>query len=188
VSSDSGVGVSRRRVPRDEAMAKILDATVELLREMGPEQVGVRAIAQRAGHNQRFVVEWFGSKVELFRRAYLQLIDEFVSVGQVLTRRSEPQPELVVIVRLMNWLVANDPDVFRNTVERPLLELVAAVYRQRFGIDDRTSELLAQRLVAGLVSTILFGDVLRMRPEDLEQQITLETRVASLIAKHGLND
>jgi hypothetical protein len=62
------------------------------------------------------------------------------------------------------------------------------VYRQRFGLNERLSELMAQRLVAGLISTILFGDLLRMTPEDLEQQIVLDARVASLLAEHGLAD
>lgn len=169
-------------------MAAILDATVELLRVCGPDEVGVRDIAQRSGHNQRFVVEWFGSKVELFRQAFFRLIADFKGTGQVLMSRSAPQPELMVIVRLMNWLVANNPRVFHDTAERPLLELMASVYRQRFGLTERLSELLAQRLVAGLISTILFGDLLRMSPEDLEEQIVLDARVASLLATHSLAD
>jgi AcrR family transcriptional regulator len=169
-------------------MAAILDATVELLRESSPELVGVRDIAQRSGHNQRFVVEWFGSKVELFRQAFLRLVDDYKGGARVLVGRSAPQPELMVIVRLMNWLVANNPGVFRDTAERPLLELMASVYRQRFGLNERLSELMAQRLVAGLISTILFGDLLRMTPEDLEEQIALDARVASLLATHGLAD
>lgn len=178
----------RRRVPRDEAMAKILEATIELVRERSPETVGVRDIAERSGHNQRFVVEWFGSKVELFRQAFVRLAQEFAAGGSVLTRRSAPQPELVVIIRLMNWLVAQEPTVFRDTTERPLLEMMSAVYRDRFALDDRVSELLAQRLVAGLISTVLFGDLLRMTPRDLEDQIVLDTHLAQLLADHGLPD
>jgi len=169
-------------------MAKILDVTVELLRLHSPDEVGVRNIAERSGHNQRFVVEWFGSKVELFRQAFFRLADELRHTIQVPITGSTIPSEFVVIVRLMNWLVANDPGVFRNTTERPLLELMAAGYRQRFGLDERLSELLAQRLVAGAVSTILFGDALRMTPEDLQDQVVLEARVASLLARCGLAD
>ncbi len=169
-------------------MATILDATVELLRLHRPDEVGVRDIAERSGHNQRFVVEWFGSKVELFRQAFLRLADELRDTIQVPITSSTIPSEFVVIVRLMNWLVANDPGVFRDATERPLLELMAAGYRQRYGLDERLSELLAQRLVAGAVSTILFGDALRMTPEDLQDQVVLEARVASLLARHGLTD
>lgn len=169
-------------------MATILDATVELLRVHSPDEVGVRDIADRAGHNQRFVVEWFGSKVELFRQAFFRLADEFRHTVQVPIAGSTIPSEFVVIVRLMNWLAANDPGVFRNTTERPLLEMIAAGYRQRFGLDERLSELLAQRLVAGAVSTILFGDLLRMTPGDFHGQVVLEARVASLLARYGLAD
>jgi AcrR family transcriptional regulator len=169
-------------------MAKILDATVELLRTTPPDRVGVRDIAELSGHNQRFVVQWFGSKVELFRQAFLRLIDEFRATGQVLTRRSEPQPELVVLVRLMNWLVAHDAVLYPDTDERPLLDLMTSVYRRQFDLDEQVSRLLAQRLVAGLVSTILFGDLPRMTPEDLEQQIALDQRVGRLLAEHGVAD
>jgi AcrR family transcriptional regulator len=188
VTTDEIARPVRRRVPRAEAMAKILAATIELLREAGPESVGVRDIAERSGHNQRFVVEWFGSKVELFRQAFLHLAEEFAAGGTILTRRSAPQPELVVIVRLMNWLVAQEPTVFRDTTERPLLTMMATVYRERFGLDDRVSQLMAQRLVAGLISTVLFGDLLRMTPRDLEDQIVLDTHLAQLLADHGLPD
>ena len=45
---------------------------------------------------------------------------------------------------------------------------------------------MAQRLVAGLISTVLFGDLLRMTPRDLEEQIMLDTHLAQLLANHGL--
>jgi AcrR family transcriptional regulator len=166
-------------------MKRILDATVTLLRESGPDKVGVREIAQLAGHNQRFVVEWFGSKVELFRVAFLQLVDGFVRDGLILERRVGLQPEIVLIVRLMNWLVANGSTVFQEDDERPLVDLLQSVYRDRFGLDDRLATLFAQRLVGTLVTAILFGDLLRLRPEDVDAQIALDVRLAELVAEHG---
>ena len=178
-------GAVRRRVPRAEGMERILDATVTLLRESGPDKVGVREIARLAGHNQRFVVEWFGSKVELFRLAFLRLVDGFARDGVILERGAGLQPELVAIVRLMNWLVANGSTVFQDDDERPLLDLLRSVYRDRFGLDDRLAALFAQRLVGSLVSAILFGDLLRLRPEDVDAQIALDVRLAELVAEHG---
>ena len=62
------------------------------------------------------------------------------------------------------------------------------MYRDRFGLDEWVSQLMAQRLVAGLISTVLFGDLLRMTPRDLEDQIVLDTHIAQLLADHGLPD
>lgn len=177
--------VRRPRVTRDVAEANVLAATIELIRELGPEKVTVRDIARRCGHNQRFVVEWFGSKVELFRRAYLVMVREIdVGDGSLVSRRS-PRPELVTVVRLMNWLVASDPNVFAQAEERPLIDAMVTVYRDRFGLGERQAELMAQRIVAAVVATILFGDVLRMSPEAFEEQIRLEIRLAQLLAIHG---
>ena len=177
--------VRRPRVSRDVAQGNVLAATIELIREVGPENVTVRDIAKRCGHNQRFVIEWFGSKVELFRQAYLVMVRE-IDLGEVpLVGRSAPRPDLVVVVRLINWLVANDPDVFRDTEERPLIDAMVTVYEERFGLSARLAELMAQRVVAAAVATILFGDVLRMSPDDFREQIRLEIRLAQLLATHG---
>lgn len=173
----------RSRIPRAEGKARILDATIALLRESGPDGVNVRQIAKRSGHNQRFVIEWFGSKVELFAEAFERLAQDFAQSAAVFGQRRAIEPDLVLIVRLMNWLVANGSTEFRATARRPILDLVADQYRERFGLDDRTADLLAQRFVGTAVSMILFGNVLGIKIENLEDHIELDVQMARLVAE-----
>jgi len=174
----------RSRTPRAEGKARILDATIELLRESGPDGVNVRQIAKRSGHNQRFVIEWFSSKVDLFAEAFERLAQDFAQSAAVFVQRRELEPDLVLIVRLMNWLVANGSTEFRATARRPILDLVAEQYRERFSLDDRTADLLAQRFVGATVSMILFGDVLGLAIDDLDDHISLDIEIAQLLGQN----
>lgn len=64
---------TRTRVDTEE---KLIAATAELLGEIGPRTVSVRAIAERAGVNHGLVHHYFGGKDALLRIAMERLVHE----------------------------------------------------------------------------------------------------------------
>lgn len=179
--------VPRRRVPREQAMRNMLAATVELLKEKEPDEVTVRDIAHRSGHNHRFVVEWFGSKVALFHLAFRELAAELTPNLRTITPVTSQREDLVRIIKLMNWLAAADPQLFSATQDRPLVEAMTAGYRARLS-DPEVARLMAQRALASVVSMTLFGGPLQVDDSTMPEQLALEWRILELLERHGMHD
>lgn len=174
--------VSRHRTPRHEAEQNILRATLELLAEKDPDQITVREIAERSGHNHRFVKEWFGGKTRLFAKAFEELNLHLAERLDFNRPTSEiPDPGVAQVVRLMNWLVANDPGSISRDRMRPVLNRLQHMYEDRFGIDDYTSLLLAQRMMFLISGLVLFKDVVAAENHDLPRQVALEFEIARLL-------
>jgi len=170
---------SRKRTPRHEGRQNVLRATLELLAERHPDQITVREIAERSGHNHRFIAEWFGGKTRLFAEAFesmnLELADRLDfdrGPGAV------PDPMTVRAVHLMNWLTANDPGSVSADRMRPVVNRLQHMYQDRFGIDTDTAMLLAQRIMFLVSGMVLFKDVVAPGSLDLSRQILLEFDIA----------
>ncbi|HEX6311122.1 MAG TPA: helix-turn-helix domain-containing protein [Acidimicrobiia bacterium] len=71
----------------DERKADILDATVELLAEYGPDAITVRQIAERAGVQHTVIFRHFGDKAALIRQATL---GELVGWAEVAAAQLSP--------------------------------------------------------------------------------------------------
>lgn len=179
--------VPRRRVPREQAMRNMLAATVALLKEQDPDEVTVRDIAHRSGHNHRFVVEWFGSKVALFHLAFHELAAELTPNMRTITPLTARRAEMVRIIKLMNWLAAADPQLFDTTEDRPLLEAMIEGYRSRLS-DPQVAQLMAQRAIATVMSMVLFRGPLQVDESTWAEQVALEWRILELLERHGLHD
>jgi AcrR family transcriptional regulator len=170
---------TRTRTPRHEARQNVLNATLELLTERDPEQITVRDIAERSGHHHRFIQDWFGGKANLFAEAFQEINAEIAQMigfeGDVSTG---PDPLIVRSVRLMNWLVANDPSSVTGERMRPVVNRVQNMYQDRFGIDADTARLLAQRMMFIMTGVVLFKDVFGVAEIDLPKQVALEFDIA----------
>ena len=58
--------IKRRYVPRSEGRILLVDATIDLLRELPFSEVTVRKVAERADLNVMAITNIFGSQQELF--------------------------------------------------------------------------------------------------------------------------
>lgn len=70
-----------RRESEDSRREALIAATQALVAEGGPRAATVRAIAERAGVTPGLIRHYFGSKDELSRAAYRQLIDGMTDKG-----------------------------------------------------------------------------------------------------------
>ena len=89
-----------------------------------------------------------------------------------------PDPLTVRSVRLLNWLIANDPDSVTGDRMYPLVNRLKHMYEDRFGIDPDTAALLAQRIMFLMSGMILFKDVFGVGGVDLPRQVILEFEIA----------
>lgn len=80
------MGVGRERAEaqrgREHVEQLLISAAADLLGEVGPNAVTVRAIAQRAGVNHGLVHHYFGGKTHLLKAAMNQLVEEHQSFAK----------------------------------------------------------------------------------------------------------
>jgi AcrR family transcriptional regulator len=136
----------KRRSPisREEGEKKMIEATIELIREKPFSEVGVRDIAKRADINHGFVHVWFGSKHLLFMAArnYLMelIITRYASEigGTRLSALSDPDSRL--LVRLAIWLEVEGVDGIEMPLSSPLLTAVSARLRDDYNMAPGTAK------------------------------------------------
>ena len=170
-----------RPTPRVEGMQKMVDAAVALLREHSADAVTVRDIADRSGHHHRFVAAWFGGKVGLFGAAFEQMAADAATTVRFPFGSGVIDDELIRIVQLMNWLVANDPGALGLPRATPIFELLIGVY-VGFGLSPVDARLFAQRLLATVTSFVLFAAPFGISDDDIRDHLALERRLIAAAA------
>ena len=168
------------RTPRDEGKRHMIDAAIGLLRELPAEQITTREVAERAGHHHRFVSAWFDGKVGLFQAAFDQLGAEIASTLVFPPQRDGLNPDVVMVVHLLNWLVANGSPSLVGPHSTPLIDRVQLIYSEQLGVDAASSRLFAQRIVASAISMVLFAGAIGVDADDLPQHIEFEIHLAAL--------
>jgi AcrR family transcriptional regulator len=180
--SDPDGDTPRQRTPRHEGRQNVLRATLELLAERDPDQITVRDIAERSGHHHRFVQEWFGGKSNLFAEAFKEMSLELAERLDFNRPTNQvPDPMTVRVIRLMNWLVSNDPAAMKGDRLRPVMNRLQHMYEDRFGIAPETAVLLAQRMMFVMSGMVLFKDVVAAGELELARQVVLEFEIARLL-------
>jgi len=104
----TGEKSTRKRLDTEE---KLITATAELLGEVGPRALSVRAIADRAGVNHGLVHHYFGGKDALLRAAMERLVHEHFDYAMSNSKR-QPLPAPLGLV--------GDPTYLRAVVRAVL--------------------------------------------------------------------
>lgn len=156
--------------PPDLAKRKaIIDATLEVLAEVGYASMTIDAVAQRAGSNRVLVYRVWDSKVALVRDALFGRADELVVpdtgslhddlrgfVAQVVANLHSPAHRMGLPGLTVELL--NDPALFRETYERyvrPTEEGFAQILergRARGEVDGAADPRLLTRVVSGITT------------------------------------
>lgn len=174
----------RPRTPRAEGERRMVEATVALLRERGPDKVTIRDVAAASGHHHRFVQAWFGGKVGLFTAAFDRMTQDVADGLRPVPLDSHGfRPQTRSLAVLMNWLVANAPDSLSGPRPTPIIDRLHVMYRDGFGLDPDLARLMAIRFVATSLAALLFADPLGLDDEDVEDLAAVEIRIAGLLAR-----
>lgn len=114
---------TRTRVDTEE---KLIRATADLLGEVGPNSLSIRAIAERAGVNHGLVHHYFGGKDALLRAAMEHLVHEHHEYAMEQSRR-QPLPAPFALLGDPTYLRAVVRAVLDNELSLARTELTEEV-------------------------------------------------------------
>ena len=176
VSSQKAVP-SRPRRPREEGMQLLLAAAQKLLATAPPDDIGIRDIGEAAGVHHRFVAEWFGGKVGLFRAVHdarTQRISELLSTTTSLGDRGGSTLESIRHeIVLVNWLIQHDSKFGDIKDAYPALTAARDFLMRTLNVNVETADKSAQ-----IFGAIIIADAM------LEPHIKREYSAIELIAHH----
>jgi AcrR family transcriptional regulator len=177
----------RRRLPADEARARILEAAERKLAEVGPERLRLTDLAAELGISHPAILHHFGSREELVSAVLAHAIKRINQrLADVITGRSADAPNAVLDMvaeyygaegraRTLGWLVLSEgaPQVIVDTqAARPLQALIELVHAQRKksrsgrSIELADSKFMCHLAAFALLGEALFGDLVRAASGD----------------------
>ena len=168
---------SRPRRPREEGMQLLLEAAQKLLITAPPDEIGIRDIGEAAGVHHRFVAEWFGGKVGLFRAVHdarTLRISELLSTAAALGGHGGSTLESIRHeVVLVNWLIQHDSKFGDIKDAYPALNAARDFLMRTLNVSIETADKSAQ-----IFGAIIIADAM------LEPHIKREYSAIELIAHH----
>ncbi len=179
------------RVPGPEARERLIQASIELMKEMPVVKLTTRKIAERAGLDQRVISRQFGGETELLLAAADELLrrssdraeQELGRVPQLLNE------EYVLRTRLIAYLVlcGVDEELLR---ERELPDHGAQAALEFMGVPpetpDHVKEVLLTLFSVLAQGRVVFGDAsARATPENLLGVVLLTRYMAAMGPKLG---
>ena len=169
---------------RDTSMRQLQESALALLLNQDPDAVTIREIAESVGLHHRYIPDYFGGKAELFASIYPAAANEaakaikFPFLGAL---ANELAPEITRQARLAIWLSSKHPNGIPAT-ERPLLRQLTDTLASQFNFDESTALLASERLIAFVLVTAAFPNVVNPDRLDLHAHITFEM---NMLAKYA---
>jgi AcrR family transcriptional regulator len=170
--------------PRRSARARLVEAALELVAELGPRGATTRKISERAGVNEVTLFRHFGTKSDLVARALSEIARGFAgaALGDIasddveadLVRLAEHYSTRVVrhrlyLTRLITELRTDEK--LRDRIQ-PIMQGVASrvvdlfEHHQRAGrLVDGDPQALAMDFLGPLLARVLAGDMLGIEPD-----------------------
>jgi AcrR family transcriptional regulator len=167
-------GVSRARVASEE---KLINAAADLLGEVGPRAMSVRAIADRAGVNHGLVHHYFSGKEGLLRAAMTRLVLEHAEFAKEQSGGS-PVPAPLALANDQRYLRAVVRSVLDGEMELAQMELVAGVSVPRGALQHVVSTRRLQSADAETKAMVTIGMAIEMGWAALEPFLFAVAEVA----------
>lgn len=152
----------RPRRTREEGKKLLINAASELLSTHSADELGIREIGAAAGVHYRFISEWFGGKVGLFRAVHEARTNQISELIATTSRLGQRQGSTVASIseemRLVNWLIQNGSE-FKNLTEAfPAISATKEWLSNVHGLSTDDANVAAQ-----IMGSIIFADSL-LRP------------------------
>jgi AcrR family transcriptional regulator len=161
----------------------LVNATIELLREVPLPDVTVRKIAERANLNTMAITNIFGSQQELFVAVTRELLDRF-SIAMASLPEEQLQftlltnEDLILRTRLVAWLILQGADPQLFIIERALnVSDVFMGRQQQDGATEGQSWLFTQLLQFLAEGFVIFREAHPHRPDDLVKAAAILQRI-----------
>ena len=167
------IAPKRTRRTREEGKQLLFDAAKQLLETGNPDDIGIRDVGALAGVHHRFVMEWFGGKVALFRsvhdaRAHTMsnLIESTREIqDKKLGRTLESIRHEIVLV---NWLIMNGSQFEDLDDAFPALIGVKNFLRETYNLSEETAEKSAQVIGSIVVAEAMLHPHMEIKYSVLE--------------------
>jgi AcrR family transcriptional regulator len=158
-------------------MDLLFRAAEDLLHENPPDEISIRDIAAKATVHHRFITEWFGGKVDLFRAVHdarTLRISELLSTTTTLGDRGGSTLESIRHeIVLVNWLIQQGSKFEDIKDAYPALNAARDFLMRTLNVSVDVADKSAQ-----IFGTIIIADAM------LEPHIKREYSAIELIAHH----
>jgi AcrR family transcriptional regulator len=154
----------RSRVSGEEASERLIETTIDMLREVPFTELSVRTITARADLNKSTVERCFGSIEMLYREASLRLMTQALSkLAETPDASPFGDPDFALATRFRAWLVTGGVDgrVFRPASDEPIVELMTARQRRHSGVSPLTSQTFHYAVALLVEGFTVFDETLR---------------------------
>ena len=168
----------RTYVRRGDIEERLVDTALRLLLTRDPESLTIREIAAQAKTHHRYIPDYFGGKGPLFAEVFPRASASIVGIVEEGTFKTFPSPELVRMIRLVSWLAVNEPKWFRTRKNGMVLEAVTAYYQNTYELNDSNARHLAQKLVAAVVVSVLYPDIIRFHRDQTKEFLESDRAIA----------
>lgn len=123
---------------RVDAQERLISAAADLLGEVGPQAMTIRAVADRAGVNHGLIHHYFGGKAGLLKEAMTRLVQEH-AVFAMERSHGNPVPAALALTNDQRYLRAVVRSVLDDEMDLALTELSAGVSVPRGAMEHATA-------------------------------------------------
>jgi AcrR family transcriptional regulator len=171
-TSPTGSSQRRPRRSREEGKDLLLTAAADLLRTRNPDDISVREIGDRATIHHRFINEWFGGKVGLFREVHESWARDISEIVATITRAGAIPPatfeSMQRQVLLVAWLIQNESEFDDLEEAFPAITSGRSTLMENFGMPYDDADMTAHIIGAIILADFQMRPHVNMRPSTYE--------------------
>ena len=171
-TSPTGPSQRRPRRSREEGKDLLLTAAADLLRTRNPDDISVREIGDRATIHHRFINEWFGGKVGLFRAVHESWARDISEIVATITRAGAIPPatfeSMQRQVLLVAWLIQNESEFDDLEEAFPAITSGRSTLMENFGMPYDDADMTAHIIGAIILADFQMRPHVNMRPSTYE--------------------
>lgn len=153
-------------------MQLLLEAAMEMLYTTAPDVLSIREIANRAGVHHRFVAEWFGGKVGLFRAVHdsrTLAISDLLNISNQLGDQEGKTIESVGHeIVLVYWLITHDSKFDSVEDAFPAITAAKTFLMRNFKLSEDAADKSAQIMGSIAVANALLQPHLNAKYPPIE--------------------
>ena len=171
-TSPTGPSQRRPRRSREEGKDLLLTAAADLLRARNPDDISVREIGDRATIHHRFINEWFGGKVGLFREVHESWARDISEIVATITRAGAIPPatfeSMQRQVLLVAWLIQNESEFDDLEEAFPAITSGRSTLMENFGMPYDDADMTAHIIGAIILADFQMRPHVNVRPSTYE--------------------
>jgi AcrR family transcriptional regulator len=162
----------RPRRSREDGKDLLLAAAADLLKTRSPDDISVREVGDLATIHHRFINEWFGGKVGLFRAVHESWANDISQIVAAITRSDAIPPatfdSMQRQVLLVAWLIQNGSESKDLEEAFPAISSGRSTFVDNFGMTDDDADKTAHIIGAIILADFQTRPHVNVRPSTTE--------------------